>query len=100
MSRNPGVLEAPDRPSGMDSSAQWLAGEGAGSWFSLQHLKGGVVSVKRFSPSGELECSGKFQTTQELNLSTPYTITYPSHCQMITLIQNGQSIVLTRMMDL
>ena len=99
MSRNPGVLEAPDRPSEIDTAAQWLAGEGAGAWFSLQQLKGGLFFSKRFSPSGQLECSGELQTTLELNLSMPYTITYPSHCQMITLIQNDQSIVLTRIVD-
>ena len=69
MSRNPGVLEAPDRPSEIDTAAQWLAGEGAGSWFSLQQLKGGLFFSKRFSPSGKLECSGEFQTTQEFNFS-------------------------------
>ena len=99
MNQKPDVLEAPERPLGMDLAIRWLAGEGAGSWFLIKELEAGVVSASRFSPAGKLECSGEFQTKQELDLSMPYTIGYPSHCQTITLIQNNHPVELTRILD-
>ncbi|MEO9806077.1 MAG: DUF6695 family protein [Reichenbachiella sp.] len=96
MRKQADVLPAPSLPSILDSSAQWLAGEGAGSWFVIRMLAGGQFSIKRHAPSGELECEGIFQTTAEFVASMPFTITYPSHCQTVSVIQDHRLITLNR----
>lgn len=79
---------------------QWLSGEGAGSWFVIE-AKGQLFSVKRFSESGKCECSGLFQLDGEgqLDLTENFQISYPSHCNLITLLQFGKSIQLSRIDD-
>jgi hypothetical protein len=92
---NKGVLPAPEKHVNIPVEALWLAGEGAGSWFSVQPF-GINYMIFRYSPEGTTECSGIFKIAVGVgfNISNPYQITYPSHCNMITLIQNERKIVL------
>jgi hypothetical protein len=90
----PKVLPAPDKiPENLNKSAKWLAGEGAGSWFSIEETeRKNTFEICRFSPIGKLECKGVFISTNKFYLQKDYEITYPSHCAVVTVIQENQTI--------
>jgi len=99
MTSLPKVLEAPDCPAHIDQKALWLAGEGAGSWFTINKLASWQYHISRFSPKGVLECEGKFLNKELFDINQPYEITYPSHCALVTLIQDDQLILFERILD-
>lgn len=86
------TLAKPDIPHNLPSSAQWLAGEGAGSWFVMEIMKKNQFTISRYNPVGKLECCGIFveYQTANFNYNLPFIITYLSHCQQVTILQNNQ----------
>jgi len=92
------TLPAPELPGNLPDHAQWLAGEGAGSWFVLDLDGIDVYKVARYDPEGKLECIGLFvvQEPSFFHFSKPYKVTYISHCQKVTLIQGEAVVVLER----
>lgn len=89
----PKVLPEPEKPNNLPNSAIWLAGEGAGSWFVLEQIQNkNLISVTRYSPVGNFECSGVFFSESSFDISKPFELTYPSHCLKVTTIQNGKKI--------
>jgi len=91
----PKLLAEPDLPNNLPSNAYWLAGEGAGSWFVIEK-KGVNYYISRFSPQGSLECEGDFSTNELFDLDVTFSITYPSHCIVVSVLQGGKEIKLTR----
>lgn len=93
------TLPAPELPSNLPDHAQWLAGEGAGSWFVLDLDSIDSYKVARYDPEGKLECSGLFvvQEASFFDSSKPFRVTYLSHCQKVTLIQGKVMVVLERL---
>jgi len=85
-----GTLKEPVRAAGIPATAQWLAGEGAGSWFSIFPADGGEFEITRFSAEGKVECAGIFIHTesQSFNPEIPYRFDYLSHCRKVKIIQN------------
>lgn len=78
-------------------NAQWLSGEGSGSWFSInQDLEN--YRISRYSPEGELECSGVFKISNfnSFNIDLPFQIEHLSHCQSVVVNQSGKIILLKR----
>lgn len=90
----PELLQAPDRPNNVSKHAHWLAGEGAGSWFNIEHMNDNYL-VCRFSDTGSLECQGRFKTSTHFDITKSYKITFPSHCAKVTVVQNDEKIVFT-----
>lgn len=86
------VLRAPVRNAKIPAQAIWLAGEGAGSWFVIEE-KEELLIVERLSSRGEKECTG-IVTFDKNNFdpSSPYELSYPSHCENITIFQKGRKI--------
>lgn len=91
------TLSPPPRPENLHANAHWLAGEGAGSWFVIEPLKT-CFHVKRFSPLGKLECEGEFIKASDIpfDATKQFEVTYLSHCEQVTVIQNSYVIVLRR----
>ncbi|MBE0638717.1 MAG: hypothetical protein IH598_09360 [Bacteroidales bacterium] len=91
------TLFAPARHAKIPGAAQWLSGEGAGSWFHIEP-EGSHFQISRFSPEGELECDGKFtpQNGSYFNLASTFSIGYLSHCHRVVINQNNQLIELKR----
>ncbi|MBO6515739.1 MAG: hypothetical protein JJ975_04230 [Bacteroidia bacterium] len=91
----PDILPPPRRPSNVSENAQWLSGEGAGSWFDFAPVDTvDCVYIQRYSDVGILECASLFRSDAPLHLETPFQITYPSHCQKVTVVQQGKRIQL------
>lgn len=89
---------APLKHANIPESAQWLSGEGAGSWFHIEPISQQYL-MTRYSPDGLVECKDQFRniTQNDFNPESPYRIDYPSDCSRITLIQNGQTFTMYRL---
>ncbi|CAN5331515.1 hypothetical protein BH23BAC2_BH23BAC2_00370 [soil metagenome] len=90
------VLPEPPRPEYLPRTAQWLAGEGAGSWFYFKKELDKFM-ISRYADDGSLE----FKTTYQLlnkeafNLKKDFKTTYLSHHQQIRVIQAGKMFEFT-----
>jgi len=91
------TLHMPVKKPSVPSKAQWLAGEGAGSWFNIERAITGF-KVNRYSESGKLECSGIFLKQKHINLdiSMPFKFKHISHCDQVRIEQSGRTISLKR----
>jgi len=81
------TLPKPEKYPDIPENAQWLAGEGSGSWFHVETVKS-LLKVTRYSPSGTIECAG-FYNNKEAYIHLidlhAFTVTYPSHCHTVTI---------------
>jgi len=92
------TLPAPVKAENIPVTAQWLGGEGAGSWFVVE-ISGEYFEVTRYSPEGNIECCGIFfEKEKQFNIQKLYEITYLSHCEQISILQEGIKIILKRKM--
>lgn len=84
------TLPAPTWPDHIPIDAQWLSGEGAGSWFSIEKYSDNYI-ITRYSPEGKMECKGIFEKVGngKFLLNHKYEFTYISHCSMVTIYQLG-----------
>lgn len=88
------TLAAPLLHKEIPADAQWLGGEGAGSWFSFGYING-ALSVKRYDPKGRLECSGTFATYKgrySKEQIEEAKVDFPSNCKIVTLLIEGNQI--------
>ena len=90
------TLVTPKHPNSISDKAQWLAGEGAGSWFVIlesEHIN--RFRIKRYSDIGEIECDSLFSSKTAIDLKKKFIVSYPSHCAKVTIIQNNETYLLT-----
>ena len=87
----PRILPQPKRPSLLANTSKWLAGEGAGSWFVFEETANNI-QIKRYSPKGVLECENLFEKPRTFSTLDEFEISYPSHCAVVTVIQNGEKV--------
>lgn len=81
------TLPAPNRHPNIPEIAQWLSGEGAGSWFVL-FIINKLLKVTRYSPQGVIECTGLFENKDAIKMlhnHQSYKVAYPSNCQKVFL---------------
>jgi len=95
------ILDAPNKPVSLPETVQWLAGQGAGSWFFIEKYgdEKNIFRVERFSPSGKLECKRIYKSILPLDLALPYRFSYLSHCALCTIIQKNKKIILNWIED-
>ncbi len=91
------VLPAPVKHDSIPLESQWLAGEGAGSWFNIC-FKNDFYFIIRYSPKGEVECESFFEILEDkiFNINDPYQFTYLSHCKQVRILQNDIVIIFNR----
>lgn len=84
------TLAAPERHPQIPAEAQWLSGEGAGSWFHIVFFDY-YFRITRYSPDAKVECNSLFACESELqfNLTLPFKVVHLSHCNRVTIVQNG-----------
>jgi hypothetical protein len=92
------TLPAPERAKIIPSNAQWLSGEGAGSWFNIIANDAHFI-ISRYGPDGNLECESEFLICNKtfFDISKPYRFDYLSHCRKVIINQNGENIEFFRM---
>ncbi|MDB4324033.1 MAG: DUF6695 family protein [Flavobacteriales bacterium] len=90
----PKTLPQPKLPKTISENAKWLAGEGAGSWFIFSSEER-AYSITRYSPKGIFECKNKFDSDFKVDLTREFSVTYPSHCAVVHIIQEGKKIKFT-----
>jgi hypothetical protein len=81
------TLPAPEKHPGIPENAQWLSGEGAGSWFVFA-IEGEQLKVTRYSPQGVIECSGLYENQDVFHVlqkAKRFSVVHPSHCKMVSL---------------
>ena len=88
----PLILPVPERPINLNQNAQWLSGEGAGSWFEIEADQNSKnhFRISRYSPSGKTECSSIFKTMLNFDPAIKFEVIYPSHCNEVTIAQGGK----------
>ena len=94
-----GLISAPELPLAVPEAAQWLAGQGAGSWFDISKNKiHDLYNISRFTPSGEIEFVGDFKIkdAKEFSINCPYVFTYLSHYKSCNILQHGVIITFIR----
>ncbi|MBL4594863.1 MAG: hypothetical protein JKX68_13775, partial [Flavobacteriales bacterium] len=79
-----GTIIAPELPASLPSNTQWLSGQGTGTWFCIAATgQSNRYQVKRFKPSGELDCDRVFEIEESglvFDINEPYQFTHVSHC--------------------
>jgi len=84
------TMPQPVKHVNIPKAAQWLSGEGAGSWFHITTDRNKYL-VLRYNSDGGLECEGRFMTVEsaKFNINLPFKFIHLSHCTKITLLQNN-----------
>lgn len=83
------TLASPEKPVNLPQEAQWLAGEGAGSWFYIMP-KNEHYLITRYSPTGKIECESIFELTNKgFDVNMPYVFAHLSHCERVNIQQNS-----------
>ncbi len=92
-----GTIYPPELPSTVPDYAQWLLGQGAGTWFSItstavQHQ----YNIKRYKPNGDLDCDRIFNVENNgsiFDTNQPYQFIPVSHCAKCRIVQNEITFV-------
>lgn len=90
------TLAQPERVSAIPPDAQWLSGEGCGSWFHISALENNYL-ISRYNKEGEVEFSEIFQLPPEafFDLRKAFRFDYLSHHQKVSIVQDDLRIELT-----
>jgi len=88
------TLPEPLRHESVPVHAQWLSGEGSGSWFAITQ-NDTAYKITRQSQEGTIECSGLFKVSGDnvFNVNEPYYFDHLSHCNLVRIRQH-QKIIL------
>jgi len=80
------TLPQPEKHADIPEGAQWLGGEGAGSWFVMEVQKK-LLRVARYSPEGIVECIGLYKGSNGhlLDPNDLFRVDYPSNCNKVNL---------------
>ncbi|GET24403.1 DUF6695 family protein [Prolixibacter sp. NT017] len=92
------TLKEPVRAAGIPATSQWLAGEGAGSWFTID-FENHLLKVTRYSVFGAIECAGLFENKDAIKVlknKKSYKVAYPSDCKTVSLNLNGSEFRFNR----
>lgn len=90
------VLVSPENPP--NSAAKWFAGEGAGSWFTIEFTTTQKYKVNKYSPDLELESSSIMILDKEHIFldEEDFELVFPCNSREINAIQNGNPLSLRR----
>ncbi|MEC5157663.1 DUF6695 family protein [Chryseobacterium sp. MP_3.2] len=93
------VLLSPQNPP--SPQAKWFAGEGAGSWFTIEFRKAQKYKVNKYAPDLELESSSIMILDNEriFHDEEDFQLVFPCNSKEINGIQNGNPLSLRRIED-
>lgn len=90
-----GIILSPSKPNNIPLNSQWLAGQGAGSWYHISKEETDIhYTISRFSPHGDVEFESQFKINgnQEFCIDCPYAFTYLSLFKSCNILQHGEKI--------
>ncbi len=93
------TLAVPDKKhEQVPDKAQWLSGEGAGSWFFIQETSATEFEITRFSEKGIVECKSTFECVSEtsFHISQSFQFIHLSHCKEVRISQNNRTYLFVR----
>jgi hypothetical protein len=78
--------------------AQWLSGEGDGSWFTIEKAPDDDFIITRFSTKGKIECQSIFECISDrpFSIDLPYSFVHLSHCKETRIKQNEETFIFRR----
>ena len=92
-----GTIIAPELPDSLPENAQWLLGQGAGTWFSIAATDERTeFNIKRFSADGSLDCDRMFQVEYNgsiFDINQAYQFGHVSHCTKCRIAQHGNIFI-------
>ena len=92
MEKHIGTLYPPERLETTPIDAQWLLGQGAGVWFSIEKTSANnKYRIQRFAPSGKLDCDRIFEIEANgsiFDIGAAYEFAHVSHCAKCKIKQN------------
>jgi len=87
-----GTIYPPNKPGNIPKYSQWLLGQGAGVWFSIEKtLENDNYRIQRFAPNGDLDCDRIFEMEENgsiFDIEKPYEFVHVSHCAKSRIKQN------------
>lgn len=91
------TLFAPQIPLDIPKKSQWLAGEGAGSWFSIKQSEE-FYAITRYSPDGKKECAGIFQikNNEAFKIEDEFEFVHLCHCKSVKIKQVNRILYFER----
>jgi len=91
------LLPQPQRNVNIPETAQWLSGEGAGSWFNIKQDNEKYL-ISRYNQDGEIECEGRFEVSDNVafNISLPYRFIHLSNCDINRIHQDNRVLEFIR----
>ncbi|MFP4557060.1 MAG: DUF6695 family protein [Bacteroidales bacterium] len=88
------TFPAPERHPDVPTNAQWLSGEGYGSWYEVS-VNNEFLELNEYGPQGKHESKAFFKIDADFQPEQPFEITYPSNCKVLTIKQHGETIQMT-----
>ena len=92
MEKHIGTIHPPERPETIPTDAQWLLGQGAGVWFSIEKTSANKkYRTQRFAPNGKLDCDRIFEIEANgsiFDIGAAYEFANVSHCAKCRIKQN------------
>ena len=93
MEKHIGTITPPERPKTIPIDSQWLLGQGAGVWFSIEKTTvNDKYRIQRFAPNGQLDCNRIFEIEENasiFDIGVAYEFAHISHCAKCRIKQNG-----------
>ena len=92
MDKHIGTINPPEKPGNIPADSQWLLGQGAGVWFSIEKTsENNKYRIQRFAPNGNLDCDRIFEIEENgsiFDIGEGYEFAHVSHCAKCRIIQN------------
>lgn len=90
------TLPEPERAINIPADAQWLSGEGCGSWFHIKPFEK-HYQIARYNPQGVLEFVAQyFPNSHTFDPASEFKLAYLSHYEKVVVHQNQQLIEFVR----
>lgn len=91
------TLQSPERDSNIPPNAQWLGGEGVGSWFNVE-FQDNLLKLTRYSPKGVVECTGLYKNLNgnKISSTNKYKVTYPTNCKVVSILSESGEVKFER----
>jgi|TARA_B110000459_G_C16624235_1_gene503949 hypothetical protein len=92
MEKHIGTIHPPERLGTIPTDSQWLLGQGAGVWLSIEKTSANKkYRIQRFALNGKLDCDRIFEIEENgsiFDIGAAYKFAHVSHCAKCRIKQN------------